>query len=595
MPAHFTLLLDALDAGDHDVHTLRWAISAASNLPRPLVDRIYDRLGVDLLYVYGCSENFTVLTTDAGEIRRGSVGRRVFTGPEGTPPDGTIAVLDPAGGGPLPAGAVGELAFGAARPVRYWKDPDAATDGWYRTGDLGRVDPDGTVYVMGRLKELVNRGGLHVSPSEVETAVRLHPGVADSAVVATPDPVLGEAICACVVPSGEAPPDLGALREFLAPVLARHKLPDELCLVDTIPRTKIGKVDRPALARRGAGGRAPARAAAAAVTAGDELSIAALVDEVAARCGPWPAEIPFLANLELLVESCRRTGALNATGRRVLRSVALRHLRNLRYLQDHVDAHPDVARRPLGTPVVVTGLPRTGTTLLHNLLALDPEARVLRFWEALHPVPPHAGGPPAEALQAQAQRWLDGFYDLVPDFRAIHAATPTGPEECDALLQNTFASQHFDDMFDAQEYSAWLAGAPLAGEYAHYALQLRVLSAPAGTWTLKSPSHLGHLDALVGALPGCAVVVCHRHPCEAVASYASLIHTLRRAYSDTVSAEAVGRQALQRAATSMERALDARAAAPSTTFVDVAYGDLVRDPVDAVGAVYRRLGRESRR
>jgi fatty-acyl-CoA synthase len=247
MPAHFTLLLNALDAEDHDVGSLRWAISAASNLPRPLVDRIYDRLGVDLLYVYGCSENFAVLTTDPEEIRQGSVGRRIFTGPVGTPPDGTIAVLDPASGGALPAGTVGELAFGAAHPVRYWKDPDAATDGWYRTGDLGRVDPDGSVYVLGRLKELVNRGGLHVSPSEVETAVRLHPAVADSAVVATPDPVLGEAICACVVAAGDSPPDLGALREFLAPVLARHKLPDELCLVDTIPRTKIGKVDRPAL------------------------------------------------------------------------------------------------------------------------------------------------------------------------------------------------------------------------------------------------------------------------------------------------------------------------------------------------------------
>ena len=329
------------------------------------------------------------------------------------------------------------------------------------------------------------------------------------------------------------------------------------------------------------------------MTASDELSVAALVDEAAARSGPWPAEVPFLANLELLVESCRRTGALNATGRRVLRSVLLRHLRNLRHLQDHVDADPDVARRFLGTPVVVTGLPRTGTTLLHNLLALDPDARVLRFWEALHPVPPEAGGPPAEILQAQARRWLEGFYELVPDFRAIHAATATGPEECDALLQNTFASQHFDDMFDAEEYSAWLAGAPLISEYAHYALQLRVLSglAPAGTWTLKSPSHLGHLDALVGALPGCAVVVCHRHPGEAVASYASLIHTLRRAYGDAVSAEAVGRQALQRGATAMERALDARAAAPATTFIDVAYRNLVHDPVEAVRTVYRRLGR----
>jgi acyl-CoA synthetase (AMP-forming)/AMP-acid ligase II len=247
MPAHFTLLFDALDPAQHRVDSLRWAISAASTLPRPLVEQMYDRLGVELLYVYGCSENFTVQTTDPDEIRRGSVGRQVFKGPEGTPPDGSVAVVDPGSTQALPPGTVGEIAFGAAHPVRYWKDPDAATDGWYRTGDLGRVDPDGTVYILGRLKELVNRGGLHVSPSEVETAVRLHPGVADSAVVATPDPVLGEAVCACVVAGPAGAPDLAALRDFLAPVLARHKLPDELCLVDAVPRTKIGKVDRSAL------------------------------------------------------------------------------------------------------------------------------------------------------------------------------------------------------------------------------------------------------------------------------------------------------------------------------------------------------------
>jgi len=247
MPAHFTLLLDAQDPQRNRVDSLRWAISAASSLPRGLVDRIYGELDVDLLYVYGCSENFTVLTTDPDEIRRGSVGRTVFKGPEGTPPDGRIAVLAPGGSTLLPPGEMGELAYGAARPVRYWKDPDAAVDGWYRTGDLGRIDPDGTVYVLGRLKELVNRGGLHVSPTEVETAARLHPGVADCAVVGTPDEVVGEAVCACVVPSDVGPPDLAELRTFLSDVLARHKLPDELAVVDAIPRTKIGKVDRPAL------------------------------------------------------------------------------------------------------------------------------------------------------------------------------------------------------------------------------------------------------------------------------------------------------------------------------------------------------------
>jgi hypothetical protein len=325
------------------------------------------------------------------------------------------------------------------------------------------------------------------------------------------------------------------------------------------------------------------------------LTVAGLVEEAAARTGPWPGEVPFAANLALLVDSSLRSGGLNDTGLQVLRKAAVRRLRNLRSLQAYVDAHPEVAARPLVAPVVVTGLPRTGTTLLHNLLALDPAHRALRFWEALQPVPAGGGGPAAgadeEALQAQAQRWLDAFYTLVPGFRAIHRATATGPEECDALLQNTFASQHFDDMFDARDYSTWLATASLAQEYEHYAMQLRVLSgsdAPGLSWALKSPSHLGHLDALRAALPGCTVVMCHRSPRQAVASYASLIVTLRRAYSDTVSPTAVGRQALGRGATAMGRAMVALGDAAT---VHVSYEELVRDPVGAVAGVYAHLRR----
>jgi hypothetical protein len=327
---------------------------------------------------------------------------------------------------------------------------------------------------------------------------------------------------------------------------------------------------------------------------GDLLCVPDLVEEAAARAGASPGHLPFTENLELLVSSSLRTGRLNGTGVKVLHKAALRHLRNLCYLQAYVDAHPDTPRRGLPGAVVVTGLPRTGTTLLHNLLSLDPATRFLRLWEALHPVPPGPDGPSVEALQAQAEGWLDAFYRIVPEFRAIHPATPSGPEECDALLQNTFASQHFDDMFDAEEYSAWFATAPMAGEYEHYALQLRALSAasPPGTrWALKSPSHLGHLDALLDALPGCRVLVCHRDPRQAVASYASLIFAVRRPYTDEASPAVVGRQALQRASTAMRRALEVRDRAGGAPFVDVSYPELSRDPVATVQALYRQLGR----
>jgi acyl-CoA synthetase (AMP-forming)/AMP-acid ligase II len=246
-PTHLTLLLDTLVAGRHRVGTLRAAVSAASPLPPGLVDGLHEQMGVDLLYVYGCSEGFLTCTTDRDDISRGSVGRTVFRGPEGSPPDGSVAILSRDRHAFVPPQEVGEIAFGTSRPVRYWEEPAVATDGWYRTGDLGWLDRDGRLFVSGRLKEVVNRGGLKVASGEVEATLARHPHLADAAVIPAPDPVLGEAICACVVPTGAPPPTLAELRVFLGGQLARHKLPDELCVLESIPRSGVGKIDRAAL------------------------------------------------------------------------------------------------------------------------------------------------------------------------------------------------------------------------------------------------------------------------------------------------------------------------------------------------------------
>ena len=305
-------------------------------------------------------------------------------------------------------------------------------------------------------------------------------------------------------------------------------------------------------------------------------------------------DLSFRPALELLVRSCDDTAALNRRGRRVLHAVVVRHLVNRLLIEAEVRARPEVRSQPVGAAIVVTGLPRTGTTLLHNLLALDPAFRALRLWEALRPVPPDPeGGTPRDELVRRAEAWLEQTYELVPGFRSIHAATAEGPEECDALLQNDFASQHFDDMFDAVSYSEWLATAPLRREYRSYADQLNVLRSGedgARPWVLKSPSHLGHLDALLEAVPDATIVHCHRHPCEAVPSYASLVLTLRRAYSDEASATRVGRQAMHRAETAVARAMTMRREA-GDRFVDVAYRDLVGQPLVAVGRLYEQLGR----
>ncbi|HWC87127.1 MAG TPA: long-chain fatty acid--CoA ligase, partial [Solirubrobacteraceae bacterium] len=254
VPAHLRLLRERFDPERHDVSSLRWVLAAAARLPRELADWVYQALDARIMYVYGCSEGFTTLTNAADDILAGSVGNNVFRGPPGTPAAGTVRVIDPDTGAPLATGETGEITYGSVMPVDYWDHPPAAVDGWYRTGDLGHLDEAGRVYVTGRLKELINRGGLHVSITEVETALVRHPSIADGAVIATPDPVMGEAVCACVVPAGASAPDIGEVRSFLAEHLAGHKLPDELCLVGAIPRTDIGKVDRRALSAEVASG-----------------------------------------------------------------------------------------------------------------------------------------------------------------------------------------------------------------------------------------------------------------------------------------------------------------------------------------------------
>ncbi|MDQ6615671.1 MAG: sulfotransferase [Actinomycetota bacterium] len=346
----------------------------------------------------------------------------------------------------------------------------------------------------------------------------------------------------------------------------------------------------------------------------ERLTVPGLLEEATTASGltAW-GDQGFVATLDRLLESCRETAGLTPAGWAVLRKVALRHLRNRLYLQAYLSTHGDVARTPIGPPVVITGLPRTGTTLLHNLLALDPANRVLRFWEALHPVPTDparapgqsrpiglpvgaaTGGPhEREKLVAQASTWLERLYSLTPDFRSIHSLTAEGPEECDALLQNSFASQHFDDMFQAESYSAWLNRADLKEEYAYYAQQLQTLTGPHErelTWVLKSPGHLGYLDTVAAIFPGCLIVHCHRDPVEALASYASLVMAVRSPHTDRTSPLDIGTHVVNRCAIAMARALQARDSLGNDRFADIGYPALVSDPLPAVRGLYARLGR----
>lgn len=324
------------------------------------------------------------------------------------------------------------------------------------------------------------------------------------------------------------------------------------------------------------------------------MTVDSLLESAGSRpgTGDW-GDLGFIRTLELLLDSCRETASLTPGGWQVLDRVVHRHLRNRLALREHLRGRTEPLSPPIA-PIVITGLPRTGTTVLQNLLAQDGEHRTLRLWEALRPGAAAApDGPDRDRLIGQARTWLRHSYDVAPDLAQVHPLTAEGPEECDTLLQNSFASQHFDDMFNAERYSHWYATAHLGEPYRYYALQLAALASPdPGTeqWVLKSPAHLGHLDALLDALPEAIVVLCHRDPRHAVASYASLIRAVRAPHTEHFDRQLAGAQAVHRCALAVRRAQASRETSPGTPFIDISYERLLRDPIGAVSGIYDRLG-----
>jgi acyl-CoA synthetase (AMP-forming)/AMP-acid ligase II len=222
-------------------HRFRFVRSSAAPLAPATFHRLEALLGAPVIESYGMTERTPIAINPMppGLRKPGSVG---------LPAGVEIALLDDAGW-PAPAGAAGEIALrGQGVISAYENDPDASAHalvgGWFRTGDLGRFDADGYLYITGRSKEIVNRGGEKVSPREVDDALLEHPAVAQAASFAIAHPTLGEELAAAVVLRNGALAEESALRGFLLERLAAYKVPSRIVFVDALPVSGSGKVRR---------------------------------------------------------------------------------------------------------------------------------------------------------------------------------------------------------------------------------------------------------------------------------------------------------------------------------------------------------------
>ena len=232
-------------AAGHDLSSLRVFISAGAPIPRPLVRDARARLGCAISAGWGMTENGLVTCNGLDDPEE-----KVFT-TDGCPVHGMELRIVDDGGQPLPAGAEGELLVrGPSQFVGYCKRPDFTresytADGWFRTGDRGRLDAEGYLAITGRAKDLIIRGGENIPVVEVENVLFTHPKVAGVAVVGMPDPRLGERACAVVIPRPGASLTLAELAAWLQDrQLARQKFPERLEIVSEFPMTPSGKIQK---------------------------------------------------------------------------------------------------------------------------------------------------------------------------------------------------------------------------------------------------------------------------------------------------------------------------------------------------------------
>jgi hypothetical protein len=323
-----------------------------------------------------------------------------------------------------------------------------------------------------------------------------------------------------------------------------------------------------------------------------------LADAVARAGGDDLGEPTWQEGLDRLLDGFVHDARLHELGVEIAAGEVVDYLVNRIGLTAWAAEHPEVTDGRVDRPIVIVGQPRTGTTILYDLLAQDPALRAPLTWEVDHPLPP----PETASFESdpridETQTRLEMADSLIPGFTAFHPMGARLAQECVRITAGDFRSMIFPTQYRLPTYNRWLLDeADLAPAYRWHRRYLQHLQSrhPAEQWLLKSPAHLWHLDALAGEYPDALVVQTHRDPLQVISSVSALAAHLRRMASDETSIPEAASEYADDILLGLERGMDARdrGVFPAEQLVDVHFAAFVADPLATIGEIYDRLGRE---
>ncbi len=258
---------------------------------------------------------------------------------------------------------------------------------------------------------------------------------------------------------------------------------------------------------------------------------------------------------------------------------------------DYRKHHPEVNKEQIKAPIFIAGLPRTGTTLLYNLLAQDPNHRVPLGWEVVFPDPPPQPDSYHSDPRIEITRKRFAKVDtIIPNLQAIHPVDALLPEECSTITAREFQSRNYSYTFDIPSYYHWYVNRSQIDVYQAHRRYLQHLQFhyKRNRWLLKAPQHLPFIGDLFNVYGDAQLIQTHRNPCQVIPSMASLIYHMRAATSVSVDAAEIGQEKLDRWTWALDRALKTRDAMPEKTkqICDVRFADLMNDPLKEIEKIY---------